>query len=231
MMSERYLLFDMETEYIQGSLNLDSYVPQITVAATLTSDDDLQLWCERDGDSQVSGASLTEQTAQSLVQYLADMNQSGYTIVTWNGAGFDFRVLANASGLKAECIDLAWRHTDMMFWFHCLKGFSIQLAKAAEAVGSSKTTGISGADAPRLWMEGQYDLVLQYVAQDVRATEAVYTAALNNQGIQWRTSYGRMSKASGNLLTVRDSFKLPEPDTSWMKRKPWPRSKFVGWMV
>ena len=140
-MSERYLLFDMETERIQGSLDLDRYVPRVTVAATLTSDNDLRLWCERDGDGQVSGAFLAQQTAQSLVAYLADMDRAGYTIVTWNGAGFDFRVLANASGARDECADLAWRHTDMMFWFHCQKGYPIQLAKAAEAVGSAKTAG------------------------------------------------------------------------------------------
>lgn len=230
-MSDHYLVFDVETEYIQGSLDLDAYVPQITVAATLTSDGDLRHWCQRDNSGHASGAFLTQLVAQSLVRYLVDMDRAGYTIVTWNGASFDFRVLAHASALKAECVDLAWRHADMMFWFHCLKGFSVPLAKAAEAVGSGKAAGLSGVDASRLWMEGQYDSVLQYVAQDVRATEAVYKAALYNRGIQWYTSYGRTSKAVGKLLTVHDSLKLPQPDTSWMKHEPWPRTRFVGWML
>ncbi len=229
-MSKPYLLFDLETELLDGPLNLDRHVPQITVAATLSGDGDLRLWCERDAGGQVTGALMTPSTAQALVAYVGEMAAAGAEIVTWNGTGFDFRVLARASGLKDQCIELAWAHIDMMFWFHCQRGFSIGLDKAADAAGSGKTAGLSGADAPRLWAAGEYDRVLQYAAQDVRATEAVYLAALRNNGIQWQTTYGRMSKAEGALLSAREAFKLPMPDTSWMKQKPWPRTKFVGWM-
>ena len=106
-----------------------------------------------------------------------------------------------------------------------------ELAKAAEVAGSGKTAGMSGPDAPRLWAEGQYEQVLQYVAQDVQATATVYQAALQQQGVRWRTGNGRVSRAAGKLLAVRDAFKLPQPDTSWMSRRPWPRTKFVGWML
>lgn len=229
-MDNRYLIFDLETEPLDGPLNLDRRVPRITVAATLSNDGDLRLWCERNAAGQVTGELMSAAMAQMLVAYLREMADAGYTIVTWNGSGFDFRVLARASGLKDQCIALAWAHVDMMFWFHCLRGFSIGLDKAAEAIGSGKTAGLSGADAPRLWAAGEYDRVLDYVTQDVRATEAVYLAALRNNGIQWQTTYGRFSKAEGTPLPVREAFKLPMPDTSWMKQKPWPRTHFVGWM-
>ncbi len=229
-MDKPYVILGLETELQDGPLNLDRRVPRITVAATLSSDGDLRLWYERDAAGLASGMLMTAPTAQLLVAWLRQMADAGYIIVTWNGSGFDFRVLARASGMKEECIALAWDHIDMMFWFHCLRGFSIGLDKAAEAIGSGKTAGLSGADAPKLWAAGQYDQVLHYVAQDVRATEAVYLAALRNNGIQWQTTNGRMSKAEGTPLTVREAFKLPKPDTSWMKQKPWPRTHFIGWM-
>ena len=162
---------------------------------------------------------------------LADAAQAGRTVVTWNGAGFDFRVLAHASGLVDECVDLAWGQVDMMFWFHCLNGFSVGLASAARAVGSGKARGLSGADAPRLWAAGQYERVLEYAAQDVRALAAVYEAALDSNSLRWINSRGRLSQAPGPLLPVREAFELPMPDTSWMRRAPWPREKFVGWML
>jgi hypothetical protein len=166
-----------------------------------------------------------------LVQRLVDAVREGYKLVTWNGAGFDLRVLAEASQQWDECVDLAWHHVDLMFWFHCQRGFSIQLAKAAEAVGSGKMAGLTGSDAPRLWAQGEYERVKQYVIQDVRALGAVYEGAVRNRGIRWITARGTVSTARGYLLSVRDAYRLPPPDTSWMRQAPWPREKFVGWML
>lgn len=226
----RYVIFDLETELIDGSLDLDRCVPGITIGATLTGEGELDLWYERDAEGETLGGLLGQETARALVQYLQERVEEGYTIVTWNGAGFDFRVLARASGEHASCVDLAWGHVDMMFWLHCRKGFSVGLAAAARAVGAHKTQGISGADAPRLWAEGRYEEVREYVAQDVRATADVYENAMQTRMLRWVNTRGRLSRADGQLRTVRDAARLPQPDTSWMRRAPWPREKFVGWM-
>ena len=227
----KYVLMDLETELISGPLDLDLRVPGITIGATLTGDNDLKLWYERDIEGQATGRTLSSTKAAELVHYLDHLAKEGHTIVTWNGAGFDFRVLAQASGLVSQCVDLAWDHVDMMFWFHCLKGFSIKLDSAAQAAGSGKTTGMSGADAPRLWAEGQYTRVQEYVAQDVRAAAAVYEGTVKNRALYWITSQGRRSSVRGHPLSVREAHQLPAPDTSWMTRAPWPREKFVGWML
>jgi hypothetical protein len=227
----RYLLFDLETGPSAVPLNLERHIPGITVAATLTQAREPRLWYEQGARGEATGAALSRDAAQGLVRYLIEARAAGHTIVTWNGAGFDFRVLAQASGLRAECVDLSWGQVDMMFWVHCLKGFSIGLAKAAEAVGSGKTAGLSGADAPRLWAEGQYELVKQYAAQDARATAAVYEAAMGGRSLRWINARGGISEVRGDLLAVRDAYRLPHPDTSWMRRAPWPREKFVGWML
>ena len=227
----KYVLFDLETELMDGSLDLDRHVPAITIGATLTGEGDLKLWYERDAGEQATGGALGQEVAQSLLRYLQDRVQEGYTAVTWNGAGFDFRVLAHASGRSDACVDLAWQHVDAMFWLHCNKGFSVGLDSAARAVGASKTAGITGADAPRLWAEGAYEEVKQYVAQDVRALEAVYQEATRVRALRWINTRGRVSSADGRLCSVREAYGLPAPDTSWMRRAPWTREKFVGWML
>jgi hypothetical protein len=226
-----HVLFDVETELIRGSLDLARHVPAITIAALLSSEGELDMWYERDAAGGATGAFLGGEGARALVGALQDHARRGDTIVTWNGAGFDFRVLARASGMDAACTALSWGHVDMMFWLHCKKGFSVGLDRAARAVGTGKTPGLSGADAPRLWNEGQYDAVMAYLEQDVRALQVVYEEAVRARGLRWRNTRGQLSIAEGTLCTVREAHALPEPDTSWMRRPPWKREKFVGWML
>jgi hypothetical protein len=226
-----YTIFDLETATVPDPLDLDRRVPPITVAATLGSHDNLRLWYERTPEGDPTGEVLSPDSARALVGYLAESAEAGQTVVTWNGAGFDFRVLAAASGLADECVELAWAHLDLMFWLHCRNGYSVGLDRAARAVGSGKINGLTGSDAPRLWDAGQYRRVLEYGAQDVRALAAIYTGASHSNALQWINSRGRLSRAPGPLLPVREAYKLPAPDTSWMSRRPWPRTKFVGWMI
>ena len=227
----KYVVFDLETELAEGPLDLDRYVPAITVAATLTSEGALDLWYERDAAGAATGQLLSRAGAQELVRHLQGCAARGYHPVTWNGSGFDFRVLAQASGLLAECAALAWDHVDLMFWLHCHKGFSVALDRAARAVGTTKLGGLSGADAPRLWASGEHDLVLAYVAQDVRMLGAVYEATRQARALRWINTRGRESRADGDLCPVREAYRLPMPDTSWMSRPPWSRERFVGWML
>lgn len=227
----KYVVFDLETELAEGPLDLDRHVPAITVAATLTSEGALDLWYERDAAGAATGQLLSRAGAQELVRHLQGCAARGYHPVTWNGSGFDFRVLAQASGLLAECAALAWDHVDLMFWLHCHKGFSVALDRAARAVGTTKLGGLSGADAPRLWASGEHDLVLAYVAQDVRMLGAVYEATRQARALRWINTRGRESRADGDLCPVREAYRLPVPDTSWMSRPPWSRERFVGWML
>lgn len=56
---------------------------------------------------------------QGLVNYLEKEVECGYTIVTWNGLGFDFDILAEESGMLEKCRRLANNHVDMMFHALC----------------------------------------------------------------------------------------------------------------
>ena len=42
-----------------------------------------------------------------LVRYLEDQVAQGYTLLTWNGLGFDLDILAEESGMLPNCRRLA----------------------------------------------------------------------------------------------------------------------------
>ena len=113
---------------------------------------------------------MTQQDVAAFVEHLETKLQEGYTIITHNGLGFDFVIVAEESGRMDECRDLAMTHVDMMYHFFCGKGFPIKLNAAAKAIGVSKPENVDGSVAPKLWKEGAYQTVLDYVAQDCRLT-------------------------------------------------------------
>ena len=141
-------------------------------------------------------------------------------------------MLAEESGAAEPCRELALGHIDMMFHIFCEKGFPVSLEKAASAMGvSGKLEGLSGWQAPKLWMQGEHQKVLDYVAQDVRVALAVAQAAEGNKSFSWKTQKGtrRSLPLKRGWLSVREALKLPEPDTSWMS-EPIPRKSFTGWL-
>jgi hypothetical protein len=140
--------------------------------------------------------------------------------------------LAEESGARDECKQLALAHVDLMFHVFCDRGFPVALDKAAQALGvPGKPQGMSGLLAPRLWAQGKYQEVLDYVAGDVRIALGVALKCEERRKFEWITQKG--SKSTMPLprgwLTVGDALKLPQPDTSWMSR-PISRSEFTGWI-
>ena len=168
---------------------------------------------------------------QWLVDYLVTVNDEGYTILTFNGLGFDFDILAEKSGRLENCKRLAALHLDMFFHIFCLQGYCPGLGAIAKGLGlAGKTEGMHGALAPEMWQRGEYGKVLEYVAQDVRTTLAVARFVDAWGSIQWTSKSGKSNSVEiGQWLTVQESLELPEPDTSWML-DPWPRTKFTGWL-
>ena len=119
---------------------------------------------------------MSRQEAAGLVEYLTAQVGHGYTVATWNGMGFDFDILAEESGMLAECRELAVNHVDMMFHILCRLGFGVSLNAAAKGMNlPGKPEGMNGAMAPVLWAEGKRETVLEYVAQDVRTTAELAT--------------------------------------------------------
>ena len=151
----------------------------ISCAATLLADSkEPRLW--HGGSRQNPADKMSQDEAADLVQYLEDRTKEGYTLLTWNGLGFDLDILQEESGLLSECRELATAHVDMMFHIVCLRGFGVGLDAAAKGMGlAGKPEGMSGEKAPKLWAEGKREEVLRYVGQDVRTTMEVALACEN----------------------------------------------------
>ena len=234
-MACQYLAFDIETaKDIPGEdFNWHAHRPLgITCAATLASDADQPLlWYGKTSD-ELPEKRMSRKDAQALVEYLSSMAARGFRILTWNGLGFDFNILAEESGAAASCGECALGHVDMMFHVVCSKGYPIALDKAAQGMGlPGKPPGMSGAEAPKLWAQGHFKEVLEYVAQDVRIAMQIARACEQRRRLEWITRKGTRGSMplTNGWLTVREALRLPEPDTSWMSA-PLSRGDFTAWL-
>jgi hypothetical protein len=231
----RYVSFDLEIakQLPNEERDLLKHRPLgISCAATMASGTrEAQTWYSRDTNGHPS-SQMTRDDAIALVRYLQERVGAGDSIATWNGLKFDFVVLADESGLEAECRELARVHVDMMFHFFCIKGFPVSLEKSAEGMQvSPKSKAVSGAMAPSLWSEGKYEEILSYVSQDAMTTLELAEACATHQKLTWVTSKG--SKSAAHLpqgwLPVEQARKLALPDTSWMDSSI-PRASFTDWL-
>lgn len=227
-----YVSWDVE---IAGGLE---HPAGITCAATLTSTGDLTVW----HGPELADGMCTEVMLPSdllrMLKYLLMVEGKGYPILTWNGVGFDFRVLASFlvdPARKKECAALALRGIDPGFHFFCSRGFMPGLAKVCEAFGiQGKLEGMDGAKAISKWREDRagQELTLEYVAQDVKATADVYNAIVETGYVPWITRTGRNRSwlpINGQIIKSGEALALPVPNNSWMD-DPWTRDKFIGWI-
>ena len=99
-MNRKYLAFDLETAKIlpEDEHNLKAFRPLgIACAATLLSDSqELALWAGKEQQ-------MSKEDAAELVHYLQKKVGQGYRMLGWNSLSFDLSVLAEESGLHAEC--------------------------------------------------------------------------------------------------------------------------------
>ena len=201
----------------------------ITCAAAASSDGGLWNWWAHDDLGRFTDK-MSEAQCWSLVKKLALLVDEGYTLLTWNGLGFDFDILAEESADDMEiCSGLALNHVDMMFHFFASKGFPLNLDKASKGMGlPGKPEGMDGAKAPELWPTDPHK-VLSYCSLDAQGTLDLAEAVDNAGYLGWTAQSGRANTwHCDKWLTVKEAIRLPEPDNSWMS-DPWSRSKFYGW--
>ncbi|HKM47416.1 MAG TPA: ribonuclease H-like domain-containing protein [Terriglobales bacterium] len=236
-MKRQYLAFDIETAKVlprdvAGGDILAHRPLGITCAAALATDKkEPQLFYSRDA-SGMHSAQMCKNDLSGLIDFLTTQVKNGYTIVTHNGLGFDFDVLAEESGRLNDCKKLAVDHVDIMFHVFCCKGFTVGLDATGEAIGLRKLEGIEGWEAPQLWKDGKYETVLKYVGRDCRIALEVANKSERRRSFSWITQHGTVGDVDlpNGWLTVRDAKRMPLPDTSWMSNPPWSRSKFAKWL-
>jgi RNase_H superfamily len=235
-MVRRYVAFDIETaKDVPGvDFNWRAHRPLgIACAAALRCDVPEPILWHGKRDDGTPGERMASAEAKDLVRELASLTAEGYTLLTWNGLGFDFNVLAEESGCGDECKELALNHVDMMFHVFCDRGFPVALDRAAEALGiPGKPEGMSGMLAPRLWAQGRCQEVLDYVAQDARIALQIAHLCDKRRRFRWTTQRGKTSSMDlpRGWLTVAEAIRLPLPDTSWMDRAI-PRQAFTSWVT
>lgn len=234
-MNRKYLAFDIETaKDVPGEdFNWKPHRPLgICCAAALPSDaKEPMVWHGKNPDG-TPGPRLSGSDAAHMVQELVRLVEDGYTLLTWNGLGFDFDILSEESDCRDQCRELALNQIDMMFHVFCDRGFPVGLDKAAQALSiPGKPPGMSGILAPQLWSQGRFQDVLDYVAQDVRIALQVALKCEAQRRFEWKTRRGTNSTMSlpRGWLSVRDAIRLPEPDISWMDNAL-PRSNFTQWL-
>jgi len=238
-MTTPFVAFDIEIAkiFLEDNPTLD---PEdflgISCAATLTSEGELLTWHNAE-----MGPKMTTEEACELVEYLRACREDGLQIVTWNGMKFDFHVLAVESGMRTACALMAWEHVDIMFAIHCIKGYPLGLEAASKACGSQKgVEGLThGRYAPYFWVNGQHQIALDYVSQDVRATAAVADTVQERWGFIWISQRGNptrffvpevMRPVDGFAgLTPEHCIKWVLPDQGWMEN-PLTRDHFYRWL-
>lgn len=235
MPATKYVSFDLEiAKILPGDFSdWKRHRPLgITCAATKLDGEEPLVWFSKGENGQASSR-MNETDLGTLVDYLEQAADGGYQIVTWNGLGFDFNILAEESGEWERCKALAASHTDMMFDFFCRTGYPIALDKAAKAMGlKGKLEGVTGDQAPILWQQGKYDTVLAYVAQDAVTTLEVAKTAEARGRISWVTQRGQLKDIPlrNGWLACNKAVSLPQPDVSWMSN-PVSRKEYYGWVL
>ncbi len=168
MAKRNYAAFDLETagDIPEGGDWQEHRPLGITCAALYAPElGEPVTWYGADPDGEIADTMNREQLALMVRQLEALQSRRGFTIVTWNGLGFDFNVLAEESGMNAECRVLALEHVDMMFHVLCKRGHPLGLETAAQGMKvQGKTEGMDGEKAVRMWREGQREEVIDYCA-------------------------------------------------------------------
>ncbi len=234
MAERRYLAFDIETAKILPPDTRDILAHRplgIACAAAHASDSGEVMTWHGHTSSGSPSPQMSQAEAGSLVTDLTRLVAEGYTLVTWNGLSFDFNILAEESGAREACADLALDHVDMMFHVVCSQGHYLSLQKAAVGMSlTGKLADVSGAEAPAMWAGGEYEKILAYCAQDVRVTAELAVECDRAKALRWVTQRGKQTsmKLPKGWAPVRDALELPVPDTSWMTSPP-DREQIMAW--
>lgn len=214
----RYVTFDLETT----GLYENGVRPDITCGATRLVDGPLVV--TRTWHSDYANV-MTVATANECIEYLCQLQEAGVTVVSFNGADFDLRVLFDLTG-NPDLRRLAAHHCDVMYQFFVEAGHRASLQSFCEGAGIAGKTG-AGVDAVKMWAEGKHQQVLDYCINDVRALDDVYTHILANGGSKRRTKAGKIrfchfTLEDKALLSVAKAAKRvirgDVPCTAWMTR-------------
>jgi hypothetical protein len=175
---------------------------------------------------------MSQRAIEDMINFVAYVVKKGDAIVTWNGLGFDWRALTYEVPAMTELLQqLASRTYDPMYAIFKLRGFPVGLNNACIGQGvEGKLEDVGGAAAVKMWnnplLRGK---VLQYVAQDARATAEVAKRIRDTGIFKWMTGRKTISGQEMSLLPTRHFLDMSMPDQTWMDT-PLSEANFTSWL-
>ena len=175
----------------------------------------------------------------ALVDYLQQEREMGYLPASWNGTGFDFRVLhaliCRAEGLPVSIKSrygervkvLAMAGVDAMFNFFMHKGFPVAMKRVADGFDLAMNKSGDGVAAVEAWKGGKAadrEWVVAYCERDVAVLAMIISAIDATGEIRWITkAAGRRAGWSPSdktrlLMPTSEAMLLPQPDNRWMNK-------------
>ena len=229
----KFAAFEIKTNH---NFPEDENLPGLIFCASvaLSDDDTRHQFYDLDCPSGRIAETMTQQTAVELLDALTRLEEAGYQLCSWNGLGYDLKALAASTERFDKCRELAFRHTDVMFDFHCRNGYPVSLRAAAQAMEIA--TGEyrqQEADIPSLWASpAQRERIVAENGCDAQTVLEVARYAWETESIAWITRRGQLRRCDipGGPVTVCEALKMPQPDTGWMS-DPIPRKSFYEWTL
>ena len=233
-----HVAFDLEiVKELPDGGDWEPYRPfGISIISTCTDSWDFRTWPLVPEEYRYP-LELSEEQTLFAVRYLQQAVAKGYKIITINGLGFDFRVLAehlpNLPQIQKQIAELACseHHIDIGFAMVCELGFMCGMQAMCDGFNlPGKSEGVTGKLIPAMWKStlADQEKCLEYCRNDVAMTSLVYQSILHHKRLIYKTKTGIIkSWMPTNLhrLDVASMQKLPEVDKPF-----WPRSKFTDWL-
>lgn len=173
-----------------------------------------------------TGDAMTDKQVMDVVEKLLEYNRLNCKVVSFNGSGFDLKLLAQYAekyGKYKDVHELNRNHIDIMFVAVCERGHPIALAKMCEAMNvGKKTLEGGGLQSVKLWEEKQYERVLEYNKQDVELLANLYKKIAKTNTIEFLSKAGNRIRFAVQLHTVKEGLALPP-----LERELVPRTRFV----
>lgn len=184
---------------------------------------------------------MNKSTSVRLVSKMLEYSRNGYRVFGWNIVSFDFPILAYYSGMIDECAKLTLDCIDPMFIVVCKRGHFLGLDTAL--VGNNIETklhnvtlndgttlhNMNGSLAPKLFRDGEYQAVLDYLAYDVWQPLKLGFSIDQKGGIVWTSKSGKRNFLPTKLISTKECLEIEKPDTSWMTNPP-DRDKMISWI-
>jgi uncharacterized protein YprB with RNaseH-like and TPR domain len=229
-----YCCVDIETT------GLDS--PDVTCVATLvvnlaTGQSECQTWYSS------LGAVMSQDKLNGVIDYLYGLHVAGVALVTFNGLGFDWRVMCDQMGddnplAQNRVREMALGHHDVMFKFTCEHGYFASLQSFLEASDSGISKTGNGKDAITKWCgenatrQTQLE-VLEYCRNDVQCLSHVYKQLWQAEPMKRKTKRGSIQTwdhggAIDSVQVCLEKFLANPLENSWLRNPPDP-IQMVEW--